>query len=191
MLLHSYYMRAILPLLTCLLSLPSTAISVTPELEASGKQLPQVTGTVIGVRSNGVMLLHPSGEGNQTIISVRQWGYEVDPKLLSFSVLGREVGCTVLYDGDGILGGNCSLQFFPNFETSRKWRGDESLDSISQYYGFFLTHYLKILGIGRFMCSDQDRRFLSELPQEPPFRRGYLLERCDYFDQIESEEGSD
>jgi hypothetical protein len=140
---------------------------------------------VIGVTSEGQLLLHLEQDGaEKKVIRVRQWGYEAEPELLSYLVLGRKVTCVILYNADEFLGGECSLSYFPEYEAASEWRDRKGLSSVSDYYGGSVTYYLNQLKVGSHHCNEDDRRLIAETPNESPHRRDHYLGRCDYFDQL-------
>lgn len=143
-------------------------------------QLPKISGTVASVTPEGIILLRPDNATNDEIVGIHQWGYEVDPTILSILTLGRTLDCSIIYDAETYLGVTCMLLFFPNSEDEPRNTG---LSHAHRGTRTSLRSVLTKLGKGRYRCSADDRHYFSVMPDNPPYRPHRYQERCAYFEK--------
>lgn len=131
--------------------------------------LPRVSGTIMAVTEDGIMLVSRSGERDDDIIKIRGWARVVDaPARLGMLTLGRKISCWVLLEIEGVIIGDCIIKF----SQSRMLHSSEKLKpNAFSLAGMPLGTLLGRFNIAHIDCNPAYLRNIPKIPIQIEVRR--------------------
>lgn len=137
-----------------------------------------IQGQIVSVTAEGIMNLEFNHSGEEYIVRIRPFAYQVEPEVLEALVVQRPVACIIRYKVEDYISATCNPGVMGQDSEACESQGGITCNSSLVPFPRLATSY----GVGIMSCDEVDRRNILTAEVMPdPIRT--VQELCDRYDQ--------